>query len=276
MKSILLDSETFFRSNDEFVLIMVGKTLGSAPREKGTWMIVGNTSIIGTIGGGQLEFSAISKARYYINNKSLACNDLNFELGPETGQCCGGKVSLIFQRVNEKTCRDMLTLLKTNLAKGENVYIFGAGHVGIALTNQFLNLPVNIFLFDTRPEMSPKSTLSFNFKCTPFPEAEIRKALPGGAFIILTHDHSLDFLLVKEAIKRKDASYIGMIGSKTKRGVLGNWLKREGISSLRGVTTPIGLSGIKPTFRDKRPEVIAALVVTEVLTSFHNFNLLRS
>ena len=276
MKSVLLNSEKFFQSNSEFVSIKVEEIVGSAPREKGAWMIVGNISILGTVGGGQLEFSAIAKARHYINNKSLKCENLNFELGPVTGQCCGGKVKLQFQRESEKTCKGMLRLLRTNFSKGKNVYIFGAGHVGKALTNQFLNLPVNIFLIDTRPEISMECKLSFKFKCTPFPEAEIRKALPGGAFIILTHDHSLDFLLVKEAIERRDASYIGMIGSKTKRGVLKNWLKKEGISSLKGVTTPIGTSSAKPTFRDKRPEVIAAMVVAEVLTSFHNFNLVRS
>ena len=49
------------------------------------------------------------------------------------------------------------------------------------------------------------------------PEAEIRAAPPGAAFVILTHDHALDFLLAVEALRRPDAVYVGMIGSRTKR-----------------------------------------------------------
>ena len=36
---------------------------GSTPREKGAWMLVSPIGIFGTIGGGQLEFMAIDKAR---------------------------------------------------------------------------------------------------------------------------------------------------------------------------------------------------------------------
>lgn len=44
-------------------LIEVAEAKGSTPREKGAWMLVSPTAIFGTIGGGQLEFMAIEKAR---------------------------------------------------------------------------------------------------------------------------------------------------------------------------------------------------------------------
>ncbi|MCB1417725.1 MAG: XdhC family protein, partial [Notoacmeibacter sp.] len=51
------------------------------------------------------------------------------------------------------------------------------------------------------------------------PEAIVRDAPSGAAFIVLTHDHALDFLIVSEALKRDDAAYVGLIGSATKRAV---------------------------------------------------------
>src|SRR5918994_7440477 len=44
-------------------LVEVAEAKGSTPREKGAWMLVSPERIFGTIGGGQLEFIAIAKAR---------------------------------------------------------------------------------------------------------------------------------------------------------------------------------------------------------------------
>ena len=57
----------------------------------------------------------------------------------------------------------------------------------------------------------------------PVPEEMVREAPAGAAFVVLTHDHALDFLIVAEALKRKDAAYVGMIGSKTKKATFRSW-----------------------------------------------------
>ena len=44
--------------------------------------------------------------------------------------------------------------------------------------------------------------------------------------MVLTHDHALDFLIVREALARGDAAYVGMIGSRTKRVSFERWLAR--------------------------------------------------
>ena len=46
-------------------------------------------------------------------------------------------------------------------------------------------------------------------------------------YVIVTHDHSLDFQLTAEALKRRDAGYVGMIGSKTKRASFLRWARGE-------------------------------------------------
>uniref|UniRef100_UPI0025FD96A8 XdhC family protein n=1 Tax=uncultured Paracoccus sp. TaxID=189685 RepID=UPI0025FD96A8 len=90
--------------------------------------------------------------------------------------------------------------------------------------------------------------------------AEIRAARPGSAVIILTHDHALDFLLVAEALSRGDLSYVGMIGSATKRAQFTRFARARGLDPAP-LTCPIG-AGFTP---DKRPAVIAAFTAAEVI-----------
>ena len=79
----------------------------------------------------------------------------------------------------------------------------------------------------------------------------------------MTHDHSLDFLITAEALRRGEGAYVGMIGSATKRALFMNWLEDNGHGRDLGdsLTCPIGGSAVK----DKRPEVIAALTAAEIL-----------
>ena len=81
------------------------------------------------------------------------------------------------------------------------------------------------------------------------PEAEIRAAPPGAAFVILTHDHALDFLLAVEALRRPDAVYVGMIGSRTKRATFTRYAANEGatrdLSSVPSAPVSHGTSGQK-------------------------------
>jgi xanthine dehydrogenase accessory factor len=97
------------------------------------------------------------------------------------------------------------------------------------------------------------------------PEATIGDIRPGGAVVIMTHDHALDFLIGAEALKRSDLAYIGMIGSKTKRAVFASWLRNNDMAEadIERLVLPIGGTAIK----DKRPAVIAALVAAELLSA---------
>jgi len=94
---------------------------------------------------------------------------------------------------------------------------------------------------------------------TALPEAAIRGAEPGAAFVIATHDHGLDFLLAAEALARGDAAYVGMIGSATKRAAFASFARARGVDPAR-LVCPIGGPG-----GDKRPAVIAALTAAELM-----------
>jgi xanthine dehydrogenase accessory factor len=95
------------------------------------------------------------------------------------------------------------------------------------------------------------------------PEAVVRGAPQGSAYLILTHDHALDFLIAAEALARADSPYVGMIGSRTKKARFASWFKAEGgdAQMLNRLVMPIGAVGLG----DKRPEVIAALAAAEIM-----------
>ncbi|AXC49297.1 xanthine dehydrogenase accessory protein XdhC [Paracoccus suum] len=234
------------------IRVRVTSARGSTPREAGAEMLVGADSVSGTIGGGQLEYLAIDRARQMLA-RGEESDTLDVPLGPEIGQCCGGRV--------------LLTLDRSPAAPplaAPPVLIFGAGHVGRALAAALLPLPVAPRLIDERTAELAFAPADVPITLTPLPEAELRAAPPGTAFVILTHDHALDFLLAAEALARGDAAYVGMIGSRTKRATFARFAAARGIGA-DALTCPIGGGGPP----DKRPEVIAAFTATEILARLH-------
>lgn len=220
-------------------------------------MVVFEDHFIGTIGGGRLEFDAIAHARELASRHEQTDRKV-VRLGPEIGQCCGGKVELEFRRETESSGE----ILENGFEKPV-IHIFGGGHVGSALAKSFSVLPVSVTLVETRKEYLRDLPETIEPLELAVPEAAVRSAVPQSAFIIVTHDHALDFLIAQEALKRGDAAYVGMIGSKSKRAVLEKTLRIEKIDPTP-LHCPIGQAGLG----DKRPEVIAAFVVAEVLLKF--------
>ena len=258
------DIRAFLNRRPDSVLVEVTDVKGSAPRDAGAWMLVARDMIFRTIGGGQLEYMAIDHARKILAGGKDTPMDV--PLGPEIGQCCGGRVGLSFKRVNRGLTDELVGKVDAEIATRPHVYVFGAGHVGDALANALSFTPVRVVLVDTREaELMACDVPGVETCLSAMPEQVVRSAPPGSAFIVLTHDHALDFLIVTEALQRGDAVYVGMIGSKTKKATFKNWLKREvGSDNLfENLVCPVGGAVVK----DKRPEVIAALVAAEVLTA---------
>ena len=52
-----------FLSQGPVIRVLLTSVRGSSPREAGTEMFVGETGLFGTIGGGQLEYMGLDKAR---------------------------------------------------------------------------------------------------------------------------------------------------------------------------------------------------------------------
>ena len=257
------------------VLVRVAGVRGSAPRNADAAMSVTLDGMAGTIGGGQLEWLALGHARDMLNDQREAA-ETDIPLGPEIGQCCGGHVKLFFERLDKSGLAALEREARSTEAEMPSVYVFGAGHTGKALATALAPLPVHARLVDSRSDVFGDYDAPVEPVTSPLPEALVREAPTGSAFVTMTHDHSLDFLitaealdadddwrLIAEALKRGDAAYVGMIGSATKRAVFLNWLDRNDYGRELGekLTCPIGGSAVK----DKRPEVIAALTAAEIL-----------
>ncbi|MEZ5871580.1 MAG: xanthine dehydrogenase accessory protein XdhC [Nitratireductor sp.] len=254
----------WFEHGEPVVVVRVDAVRGSAPRDNDAVMSVTASALAGTIGGGQLEWLAIEKARALITGSGKAAS-LEVPLGPEIGQCCGGRVRLDFQMVDAALIGELEIQAKAQQHGLPQVLVFGAGHTGKALARALAPLPLATMLIDTRAEALAGFDHPGSMVISAMPESEIRQAPPNSAFVAMTHSHGLDFLITAEALARGDASYCGMIGSATKRAVFCSWLTENGYDKSLGekLTCPIGGS----TVRDKRPEVIAALTAAEILTA---------
>lgn len=256
----------FFTAHPAAIAAELTAVRGSSPREAGAFMLVSATGQIGTIGGGALEYLVIDRARQVLRSGE-AGDDLDIPLGPEIGQCCGGRVDVSLRRLDEAAVARLIGRIEAEVAARPHVFLFGAGHVGRALAHALAPLPVHVHVVDTRPaELSGLPDLVATH-AVPMPEAMVRRAPPGSSYAILTHDHALDFLIGAEALQRRDAPYVGMVGSKTKRARFQSWYAAEGhpVGELERLVMPIGGKAFPAGTGDKRPEVIAALAAAEIM-----------
>jgi len=232
-------------------LVTITKVLGSAPCKVASKMIVTKQKeIFGTIGGGKLEFQVIDEAEIAINQNKI--KEFSYTLGPEFEQCCGGKVELIIEPMNQTP----------------ELFLFGAGHIGVEICHILKDTPFNITLLDTRKNW--RNSIEIDKSIT-FSDIEFdfyKQHINWGSncyVVIMTHDHKLDFEITALAL-HSETKYIGLIGSKTKKNKFNNMLKNElnfeaGISS---VHCPVGLD-----IGGFTPKEIAISVAAELLKEYY-------
>lgn len=81
------------------IRVVTAEVKGSAPREVGAAMLVWLDGQEGTIGGGALEYEATQAARAMLNSDQRS-KVTRHPLGPNLGQCCGGAVTLVSERID--------------------------------------------------------------------------------------------------------------------------------------------------------------------------------
>ena len=260
----------FLNYNKRIIQASIVRTIGSSPRNSDTEMFISESDTLGTIGGGQLEYLVINHSKKMLS-ENIKKDILKISLGPEIGQCCGGKVEVSLSEMYEKDKYLALNLFDKKDKKLPHVYVMGAGHVGRALALQLQHLPVRCILIDSRVDELKKCSADVETRLSAIPEEDIKLAPRGSAYVILTHDHALDFILCGAALDRADAKYVGMIGSKTKKVKFKKWYQVNYDNNLiRDFTCPIG--NVKN--QDKRPSIIASFVAAEVIDMlFTNVNL---
>lgn len=152
----------------------------------------------------------------------------------------------------------------TQLPPPMHIVLFGAGHVGHALVALLGRLPCVVQWADERDELFPDEVpANVQIEATDTPDAIVDEAPAGAFFLVMTHNHALDFTLTERIMRRRDFAYFGMIGSKTKRVKFERRLLDRGVDPQRlfEMTCPIGVPGIV----DKAPTSIAVAVCAELL-----------
>jgi xanthine dehydrogenase accessory factor len=272
-------------------LVTILATEGSVPRKAGARMIVTESGLAGSIGGGALEHQATAQARAILALPAGSWRVQDYPLGPLLGQCCGGRVRLLVEHLagapdgdGPYTVELGDRVVRTPLGRGVSpsalgargplpaagarflerveadslaVALFGAGHVGRAIYARAAGLPLDIAWYDSRAELDETPGLFVADEDALI--AEAAAAPEECALAILTHDHGLDYRLTAAALGGK-ARFVGLIGSKTKRARFVSRLASEGVDPAR-LTCPIGLSGIE----GREPEVIAIAVLAQLL-----------
>ena len=241
--------------NQAYVLVSVVALQGSSPRGVGSKILVTEDQQFDSIGGGHLEYKAITQARQMMV-KGAQTQMIDYPLGASLGQCCGGKVSLMFEVFSDSKM---------------SVVVFGAGHVGRALVPLLAQLPVRITWVDSRYDMLPTELpLGVVGVHEEHPQDHVADCLAGTCYLIMTHHHGVDLALSEAVLKRGDASYLGVIGSLTKGRKFRQRLAAKGYSAdtINHLYCPMGKAGIS----GKQPMEVAIAIAAQVMDLYQNCN----
>ncbi|WP_432449425.1 xanthine dehydrogenase accessory protein XdhC [Aliiroseovarius marinus] len=286
------------------VRVVIADAAGSTPRDVGASMLVWEDGQSGTIGGGELEFRAAMSARAQLRTGNSPTIE-RLPLGPALGQCCGGAVTLLSEvmtlddvralennvlharpidgssgmplaiKRQMKSARNQGTQPQAALVQGwmvepiarptDQVWIYGAGHVGRSLVATLSPLPnLQITWVDVAADRFPDD-ISANVTALPTanPATAVQLAPDNAHHLILTYSHVMD-LEITHAILLRDFASAGLIGSATKWARFRKRLAALGHNSTKidRITCPIGDPSL-----GKHPQAIALGVSTALLKS---------
>ncbi|NKB76731.1 MAG: xanthine dehydrogenase accessory protein XdhC [Gammaproteobacteria bacterium] len=246
------------QSNQAFVIVTILSVEGSAPRDAQTKMIVDNTTIHDTIGGGNLEYQAITKSRELLLLDQSVLHRETFSLGKDLTQCCGGKVELLFEVF--PVC-------------DFTVVVLGAGHVGKALVAILSELNCRVHWVDSRPSQFPQDSEFWAHNTNvqkiimEYPDKTIESCPANSYYLIVTHSHETDFEFCEAILSRHDSVFCGLIGSKSKAAKFRNRLSRKKFTQeeINQLTSPVGLADIP----GKAPMAVAVSISAQLLQLNH-------
>ena len=281
------------------VRVLVLRTAGSVPRGAGTSMLVFAHGQDGTIGGGALEFEATAKARAMLP-EGEAASQTTLPLGPRLGQCCGGSVTLVWERFDRANLPPTLPFARS-LSRPSDVvparvvtrrahiqpgqapemvegwlieaapvpqrplWIYGAGHVGRALVDVLNPMPgLAITWIDTAADRFPDIVPPDVTRVVAVEPAMLVRHAPRNAdHLVLTYSHEMD-LAICHALLAHDFASAGLIGSLTKWARFRSRLTALGHAPARisAIACPIGDPAL-----GKHPQAIAVGVAAALLKS---------
>jgi xanthine dehydrogenase accessory factor len=254
------------------VLVTVTEVRGHSPREAGAKMVVSSSATWASIGGGNLEATAVERARELLDRRTAAPTTFTASLSDKAPvghgvQCCGGEVTVLLEP---------LPVLPA-------VAIFGVGHVGLELARILARHDLDLHLVDSRPAQLTEQVLSplqdsvarvHTHHVPVLPELVLAELPHGTHVLVMTHDHAEDAALCDAALRTSHLGSIGLIGSNAKWSRFRRKLADEGHDedTIARITTPIGL----PELTGKEPATIAVGVAAALLLALQREDAVRS
>lgn len=234
--------------NIPFVTATVTRTRGSTPRKAGAKMIVAEDgTTFGTVGGGAVETRIMERARELFSKPEPVVFEWNLSSEEAGGMVCGGAMEF---------------LLEPFLVK-PRAFVFGAGHVGLALSRLLVGLGFAVTVIDDRDgilsaERFPGMRLVEGHPGAVAAELE----LPPDAFcVVVNWTHKYDYEVVR-ALAIRDVRYIGLMASRKKLKDFLDRLASDGVppGGIACVRSPVGLP-----IGAETPEEIAVSIAAEMI-----------
>jgi xanthine dehydrogenase accessory factor len=236
--------------NKPAAIATVVKTMGSSPREVGSKMLVyPDGSIVGSVGGGEMEARVIEAAKVSIREGKPCYLDMT--LSDET-------------RGDPLVCGGELEIFVEPLLAAPTLLIVGAGHIGAACAELGKFLGFRVVVVDDRAEMLTRENLPTADELHAgdmAAELDKLEITPQTYVVLVTRAHTTDATVLR-ALIHKPAAYIGMLGSKRRVLTVFEMLKQEGIpdEAFRRVHAPIGIPIDAET-----PQEIAVSIMAEII-----------
>ncbi|MHC1721807.1 MAG: XdhC family protein [Aminipila sp.] len=266
MKTNIMElAKELIKNGEDFVVAKVVDAKGSTPRKKGAWLLMRkNDKSFGTVGGGILETETEKMALALFESKQSYIH--HFVLTPGKMQSldmrCGGDVDISFEYISADNAEAFLEEFRIK----STAYIFGAGHVGLALEPILRYVGFDTIVVDDREEFVNRERFPESkniFKISNYQNAFSQLHPDKNSYIVIvTRGHAGDYEVLKQSLEF-ECAYIGMIGSRKKVAYTFDLLEKQGVSRerLEKVHSPIGID-----IKAETPEEIAISITAEMIS----------
>jgi xanthine dehydrogenase accessory factor len=293
-------AERSVRDGHPATLVVVVDHTGSVPGTTGAAIVVSESGCVGTVGGGIAEHEIVDQAREFSGAPDL----IDIEHTPDaSGSLCSGSHILAMLRLTTDDLPVLAEIVATlegdrvgtlrlageglgfdsdraaaqhfvqseaawsfssPIGRLDTLYIFGGGHVSLALSRVMATLPFRIVVCDDRPELPTMTANHFAHELRVVDYGESEKHVAEGDrswVVVMTYGHEHDATVLRRLLEL-DLRYLGLLGSAAKVRQMFARFSADGVAQERldRVSAPVGVS-----IGSHTPEEIAISIAAEIV-----------